>query len=134
MTELDENVTREMNKYLNDTTIEDIMMKHSKMFHFRVNLSRSQMEQDIEVLDLTPRAYNCLRRAGINKVGDLINKYSTKDTMSSKQQLRRNRNLGEKTAIDILLKLFYYQFSITPEEEKADYMRSVMESNEPVGI
>lgn len=134
MTELDENVTREMNKYLNDTTIEDIMMKHSKMFHFRVNLSRSQMEQDIEVLDLTPRAYNCLRRAGINKVGDLINKYSTKDTMSSKQQLRRNRNLGEKTAIDILLKLFYYQFSITPEEEKADYMRSVMESNELVGI
>ena len=134
MTELDENVTREKNKYLNDTTIEDIMMKHSKMFHFRVNLSRSQMEQDIEVLDLTPRAYNCLRRAGINKVGDLINKYSTKDTMSSKQQLRRNRNLGEKTAIDILLKLFYYQFSITPEEEKADYMRSVMESNEPVGI
>ncbi len=129
MTELDENVTREMNKYLNDTTIEDIMMKHSKMFHFRVNLSRIQMEQDIEVLDLTPRAYNCLRRAGINKVGDLINKYSTKDTMSSKQQLRRNRNLGEKTAIDILLKLFYYQFSITPEEEKADYMRSVIESN-----
>lgn len=129
MTELDKNVTREMNKYLNDTTIEDIMMKHSKMFHFRVNLTRSQMEQDIEVLDLTPRAYNCLRRAGINKVGDLINKYSTKDTMSSKQQLRRNRNLGEKTAIDILLKLFYYQFSITPEEEKADYMRSVIESN-----
>lgn len=129
MTELDKNVTREMNKYLNDTTIEDIMMKHSKMFHFRVNLSRIQMEQDIEVLDLTPRAYNCLRRAGINKVGDLINKYSTKDTMSSKQQLRRNRNLGEKTAIDILLKLFYYQFSITPEEEKADYMRSVIESN-----
>ena len=130
MTKLDENVTREMNRYLEGTTIEEIMITHSKMFHFKVNLSRSQMEQDIEVLDLTPRAYNCLRRAGINTLGSLINNYSTKEKLSSKQQLRRNRNLGEKTAIDILLKLFYYQFSITPDEEKADYMKSLIESNE----
>ena len=117
MTELNENVTREMNKYLENTTIEEIMYRNKKMFHFKVNLTRSQREQDIDVLDLSQRSYNCLRRAGINTLGQLVSTYSTKDNVSSKTQMRKTRNLGTKSADEILLHLFYYQFNILNEEE-----------------
>ena len=130
MTELNENVTREMNKYLEDTTIEEIMYRNRKMFHFKVNLTRSQREQDIDVLDLSQRSYNCLRRAGINTLGQLVSTYSTKDNVSSKTQMRKTRNLGTKSANEILLHLFYYQFNILNEEEKSAYMKNVIGSNE----
>ena len=46
-------------------------------------------EMTIEELDLSPRSYNCLKRAGINTVGDLTNK--TEDDMM------KIRNLGRKS-------------------------------------
>lgn len=130
MIELDENVTREMNKYLDGTTIEEIIYKNRKFFHFPAIFTTSQMDQDIEVLDLGNRAYNCLRRSGTNTLRDLITRNKTTDNESSKCQLKRhNRNLGEKTADEILIKLFYYSFLSQLEDEKKAYMKKVLESN-----
>ena len=130
MIQLDESVTREMNKYLEGTTIEEIMIRNRRMFHFPASFTSSQLNQDIDVLDLNPRAYNCLRRAGMNTLRDLIARNKTTDNESSKQRLRKyNRNLGTKTAEEILIKLFYYSFRMQPDSMKKEYMQQVMDSN-----
>ena len=130
MIELNESVTREMNRYLDDTTIEEILFRNRKMFHFPVHFTGEQMKQDIEVLDLRPRAYNCLKRFGFNTLGDVVNGVETKEGESSKKQLLKIRNLGKNTAEEILIKLFYYQFLILSDERKKTYMNKVITSNQ----
>ena len=130
MIELNESVLREMNRYLNDTTIEEILIRNRKMFHFKVMFTSEQMAQDIDVLDLRPRAYNCLKRYGYNTVGDVVNGVETRDEESSKRQLLKIRNLGRNTAEEILMKIFYYQFLVLPDEKKCDYMQKIVTANQ----
>ena len=130
MIELNESVLREMNRYLNDTTIEEILIRNRKMFHFKVMFTIEQMAQDIDVLDLRPRAYNCLKRYGYNTVGDVVNGVETSEEESSKRQLLKIRNLGRNTAEEILMKIFYYQFLVLPDEKKCDYMQKIVTANQ----
>ncbi len=129
MIELDENVVREMNKYLEGTTIEEVLVRNRKMFRFKVMFNNDQMNQDIDVLDLRPRAYNCLKRYGFNTISHLVNGVYTKENESSKKQLLKIRNLGKNTAEEILIKLFYYQFRILSDDRKKAYMQKVVEEN-----
>jgi DNA-directed RNA polymerase subunit alpha len=55
------------------------------------------LDMTIEELDLSVRSYNCLKRAGINTVGELINK--TEDDMM------KVRNLGKKSLEEVQQKL-----------------------------
>lgn len=130
MIELNESVLREMNRYLNDTTIEEILIRNRKMFHFKVMFTIEQMAQDIDVLDLRPRAYNCLKRYGYNTVGDVVNGVETREEESSKRQLLKIRNLGRNTAEEILMKIFYYQFLVLSDEKKCDYMQKIVTANQ----
>ncbi|MCR5543227.1 MAG: hypothetical protein K6F55_03685 [Eubacterium sp.] len=129
MIELDENVVREMNKYLEGTTIEEVLVRNRKMFHFKVMFNNDQMNQDIDVLDLRPRAYNCLKRYGFNTISHLVNGVYAKENESSKKQLLKIRNLGKNTAEEILIKLFYYQFRILSDDRKKAYMQKIVEEN-----
>lgn len=66
----------------------------------------------IDVLELTVRSYNCLRRAGINTIGDLL--------LIPEDELYFIRNLGNKSVKEILMKLKPYrdavEFSIPYKE------------------
>ena len=64
----------------------------------------------IEELDLSVRSNNCLRRAGINTVGDLISK--------SEDDLKKVRNLGTKSLEEIIKKLIDLQLSLRKDEEE----------------
>ena len=66
-----------------------------------LNMSKvAQLEtMKVEELDLTVRAYNCLKRAGCNVVADVIDKYPTMD------DAMRIRNLGAKSLHEISGKL-----------------------------
>ncbi|MBS4021460.1 MAG: DNA-directed RNA polymerase subunit alpha [Dethiobacter sp.] len=55
------------------------------------------LEMTIEELDLSVRSYNCLKRAGINSVHDLINK--------SEEEMMKVRNLGKKSLEEVQHKL-----------------------------
>ena len=55
------------------------------------------LEMTIEELDLSVRSFNCLKRAGINTVGDLIGK--------SEDDMMKVRNLGRKSLDQVLEKL-----------------------------
>lgn len=67
------------------------------------------LEMTIEELDLSVRAYNCLKRAGINTVEDLINR--TEDDMI------KVRNLGRKSLDEVIGKLNALSLSLRKEEE-----------------
>lgn len=55
------------------------------------------LEMTIEELDLSVRSYNCLKRAGINTVDDLINK--------TEDEMMKVRNLGRKSLEEVVQKL-----------------------------
>ena len=129
MIELNENVTKEMNKYLDGITIEDILILNRKWFHFQVMFTREQLMQDIEVLDLRTRAYNGLKRYGIRTLSDVVNGFETREGLSSKKQLLQIRNLGKNTAEEIIIKIFYYQFMVLSDEKKRAYMKQILEIN-----
>lgn len=55
------------------------------------------LEMNIEELDLSVRSYNCLKRAGVNTVEDLVCK--------SEDEMMKVRNLGKKSLEEVLQKL-----------------------------
>ena len=67
------------------------------------------LEMTIEELDLSVRAFNCLKRAGVNTVADLINK--------SQDEMMKVRNLGKKSLEEVLAKLDSLGFSLNKSDE-----------------
>ena len=67
------------------------------------------LEMTIEELDLSVRSWNCLKRAGINTVEDLINK--------SEEEMMKVRNLGRKSLEEVMAKLNALGFSLTHDDE-----------------
>ena len=58
-------------------------------------------ETPIEVLELSVRAYNCLKRAGITKLGEILDKVSK----GQGKELLAIRNFGEKSLEELMAKL-----------------------------
>jgi DNA-directed RNA polymerase subunit alpha len=66
-------------------------------------------DMNIEDLDLSVRSYNCLKRAGINTIGELIQK--------SEEDMMKVRNLGRKSLEEVKKKLAELKLSLTENEE-----------------
>lgn len=64
----------------------------------------------LEELDLSARTYNCLKRAGLNKIGDVI-RYTYEDVL-------KIRNLGRQSANEIVQKLADYGFKLKENYEE----------------
>ena len=67
------------------------------------------LEMTIEELDLSVRSFNCLKRAGINTVDDLINK--------SEEEMMKVRNLGKKSFDEVREKLQSLGFDLSSDED-----------------
>ena len=67
------------------------------------------LEMTIEELALSVRSFNCLKRAGINTVEDLISK--------SEEEMMKVRNLGKKSFDEVKEKLQSLGFDLSSEEE-----------------
>ena len=63
----------------------------------------------IEELDLSVRSFNCLKRAGINTVNDLIEK--------SEEEMMKVRNLGKKSFDEVKEKLKSLGYEMSSSEE-----------------
>ncbi|MBR4955062.1 MAG: DNA-directed RNA polymerase subunit alpha, partial [Clostridia bacterium] len=55
------------------------------------------LDMTIEELDLSVRSFNCLKRAGINTVGDLVK--------TTEEDMKKVRNLGAKSLEEVINKL-----------------------------
>ncbi len=67
------------------------------------------LEMTIEELDLSVRSFNCLKRAGINTVEDLINK--------SEEEMMKVRNLGRKSLEEVIWKMASLGFNLHKDDE-----------------
>ena len=63
----------------------------------------------IEELDMSVRSFNCLKRAGINTVEDLINK--------TEEDMIKVRNLGKKSLEEVIAKLHSLGLDLKHEDE-----------------
>ncbi len=67
------------------------------------------LEMTIEELDLSVRSYNCLKRASINTVEELIKK--------TEEDMMKVRNLGRKSLEEVINKLRGLDLSLASEED-----------------
>jgi DNA-directed RNA polymerase subunit alpha len=67
------------------------------------------MEMPIDELDLSVRSFNCLKRAGINTVGELTNK--------TDEDMMKVRNLGKKSLEEVKEKLAALGLALKPSED-----------------
>jgi DNA-directed RNA polymerase subunit alpha len=67
------------------------------------------MEMPIEELDLSVRSYNCLKRAGINTVEELV--------LRNEVDMMKVRNLGKKSLEEVMQKLAELDLRLREEDE-----------------
>ena len=80
------------------TVVEKDVTQHNKV-----------LEMTIEELDLSVRSFNCLKRAGINTVEDLIGK--------TEEDMMKVRNLGRKSLEEVMNKLHSMGLTLTKNDE-----------------
>ena len=88
---------------------------------------------DIESLELSVRSYNCLKRAGVANVRNLVEIIHNGEFM-------RIRNLGKKSRIEIQEKILDIGYDALTAAEKYEFITDVVERNrdnfrtEPIDI
>lgn len=99
-------LTEHLNLFVNlsyESSNAEIMIEKSEKGKEKV------LEMTIEELDLSVRSFNCLKRAGINTVQDLINE--------SEEDLMKVRNLGRKSKEEVEAKLASLGYNLQKNDE-----------------
>ena len=73
------------------------------------NSKEKVLEMTIEELDFSIRAFNCLKRAGINTVGELVQR--------NQEEMMKVRNLGKKSLEEVEQKLVSLGLALRSSEE-----------------
>ena len=82
------NIVTNLSEIADMTGIMNAKQEDSKM---------KKLETSIDDLDFSVRAYNCLKRAGVNTLGDLTSK--------SELEMMKIRNLGKKSLKEVMDKI-----------------------------
>ena len=88
---------------------EGVSESESIMADTKVAENEKVLDLTIDELDLSVRSFNCLKRAGINTVADLIGK--------SEEDMMKVRNLGRKSLEEVIAKLDSFGFTLKKEDE-----------------
>ena len=88
---------------------EGISETQSIMAETKDTAKEKVLDLTIDELDLSVRSFNCLKRAGINTVEDLINK--------SEMDMMKVRNLGRKSLEEVIAKLASFGFALKKDDE-----------------
>jgi len=95
----------------------------NKHFKFTVYVNQGIMREPLDNLNLSVRSSNCLKRAGMNTIGDLVNAIDDQD------DLLKYRNLGNNSAKEIMNQLFKYQYDVLNPEAQERYIETVLAMN-----
>ncbi len=99
-----------MNEHLNlFITLTEHVSDVEIMVHKEEDKKEKTLEMTIEELDLSVRSYNCLKRAGINTVQELI--------LKTEEDMMKVRNLGKKSLEEVNKKLAELNLSLRPNDE-----------------
>ena len=90
------------------TNLSDSVATSSTVVEKAENRPDAKLSMTIEELDLSVRSFNCLKRANINTVADLINKTG--------EDMMKVRNMGKKSLDEVQKKLEMMGLSLASEE------------------
>ncbi|MBQ8344040.1 MAG: DNA-directed RNA polymerase subunit alpha [Clostridia bacterium] len=101
-------------KVLNDhftlfVNLSDEAMNTETMIEREETIKEKVLEMTIEELDLSVRSFNCLKRAGIDTVEDLINR--------TEEDMIKVKNLGKKSLEEVIFKLQSLGLELRKEED-----------------
>lgn len=83
---------------------------------FKIKVDSPEDHASVELLDLSKRSYNCLKRHGTNTIKEL--------TLMTKRELSNVRNLGPKGVEEIIEKLEKLGYSLKTDEDYSDFTPS----------
>lgn len=103
------------------SSLNEIIAQNDFMHEPETPVINKTKEKKIEELDLSVRSYNCLKRAGINTIGELAQK--------TEEEMMRVRNLGRKSLKEVMQKLrengfelkHSYDFDSEDKDSDEDY-------------
>ncbi len=99
-----------LNEHLNlFVDLTDEAKKAEIMVEREETIKEKVLEMTIEELDLTVRSFNCLKRAGIDTVEDLVNR--------TEEDMIKVRNLGKKSLEEVIQKLHSLGLDLKKDEE-----------------
>lgn len=99
-----------LNEHLNlFVDLSDEAKKAEIMVEREETIKEKVLEMTIEELDMSVRSFNCLKRAGIDTVEDLINR--------TEADMIKVRNLGKKSLEEVIQKLHSLGLDLKKEEE-----------------
>ena len=99
-----------LNEHLNlFVDLSDEAKKAEIMVEREETIKEKVLEMTIEELDMSVRSFNCLKRAGIDTVEDLINR--------TEEDMIKVRNLGKKSLEEVIAKLHSLGLDLRREEE-----------------
>ncbi len=99
-----------LNEHLNlFVDLSDEARKAEIMVEREETIKEKVLEMTIEELDMSVRSFNCLKRAGIDTVEDLINR--------TEEDMIKVRNLGKKSLEEVIQKLHSLNLELKREEE-----------------
>lgn len=101
----------------------ELKRKPGGKFHFPMYMTQSMKDRSIEDMDLSARAYHCLKRAGYNTIGELT------QAVSDGMALKSIRNCGITSAMEIMSSLFLFQYNMLPAEQRYEYLVDVVKAN-----
>jgi len=101
-------------KVLNDhftlfVNLSDEARNTETMIEREETIKEKVLEMTIEELDLSVRSFNCLKRAGIDTVEDLINR--------TEEDMIKVKNLGKKSLEEVIFKLQTLGLELRKEED-----------------
>jgi len=112
-----------ISEVIKDEDFVEWICEHEGRFRFVVYQGMEAMDHHIDELELPVRPYNCLRRAGYQTINSVVN------DIDRREDLYKIRNMGRKSADEIMLRLFLYTYeNLKPEKRKA-YLEKIKAMN-----
>jgi len=91
------------------TELNEIISEVNVLIPKEEDMHSKVLEMPIEEMDFSVRSYNCLKRASINTINDLVNK--------SRTDMLKVRNLGLKSIEEVVQKLETFGLELRKEDE-----------------
>ena len=98
-------------------------VNNGRGLRFPIYMTERMRNTDLDTLELSVRASNCLKRAGMHTIGDLC------ERIHSSSDLRTIRNCGSTSVAEIMDKLFRFNFESIPIDKRGEYIVEVIKAN-----
>lgn len=101
----------------------EMLKNYGEQVSVQIPLGKMLCETEIDDLELSVRARNCLHRAGVKTVFDLT------ELIMTEGKMERLRNLGRKSIVEIKTVLLVMAYERLTTERKAEFWENVLQEN-----